>query len=94
MVGTAWTALGRGERECSGSHGLLGGPAWLQGERRTLVEAKGGLGEREGTRDTAARSTGARSTVAWWQELCSLVVDDHRVLKGCSLAGLRCRMGP
>ena len=48
MVGTAWTALGRGERGRSGSLGLLGGPAWLQGERRTLVEAKGGPGRARG----------------------------------------------
>ena len=72
MVGTAWTALGRGERERSGSLGLLGGPAWLQGERRTLVEAKGGLGEREGTRE--------RERVGGGMAIGALLpgVDDHR----------------
>ena len=43
--------LARESGSGAGSLGLLGGPAWLQGERRTLVEAKGGLGEREGSRE-------------------------------------------
>ena len=48
-----------------------GGLAWVQGERRTLVEARGGLGEREGTRE--------RERVGGGMAIGALLpgVDDH-----------------
>ena len=63
MVGTAWAALGRGERELLGEPWLAGGPGLAPGGEADTHRGEGDLGEQEGMQDTAAMVNGVTKLV-------------------------------